>query len=112
MCFPIVIVWKVRINLKKKIILFSIFSLVSFTIAATIVRGSIFGGVYKTLVERKRMNMNVTWIWFWFFIEYSVCKFSNSSRTVRRFTVCSIHHRLSSLIPSSLHSEREESMRK
>lgn len=75
MCFPIVIVWKVRINIKKKIILVGIFSLVFFTIAATIVRGSIFGGVYKTLDERKRMNMNVTWIWFWFFIEYLICKF-------------------------------------
>ncbi|KAF2142290.1 uncharacterized protein K452DRAFT_358129 [Aplosporella prunicola CBS 121167] len=71
-CFPIVIFWKVRISLKKKIILSGIFSLVSFTIAVTIVRGSIFGGVYKTINENKRMDMNVTWVWFWFYIEYSV----------------------------------------
>lgn len=112
MGFPIFIVWKVRIDLKKKIILFGIFSLVSLTIAVTIVRGSILGKAYKTHDAHKGREINVTWIWFWFFIEYSLCKFSNFSQPFRRLTLCSILHRISCFIPSSFHSEREESMRK
>ena len=60
MFFSVVITWRVSISMKQKIILFSIFSLMSFTIAVTIVRESIFGDVYKTIDERKRMNINVT----------------------------------------------------
>ncbi|KAF1849696.1 uncharacterized protein K460DRAFT_390372 [Cucurbitaria berberidis CBS 394.84] len=71
-CFPVVILWKTSINRKKKLMLSGIFSLVVFTMAITIVRGSIFGGVYKTIDQNKRMDMNVTWIWFWFFIEFAV----------------------------------------
>lgn len=83
-CFPIVIVWRVNINPKKKIVLFCIFSLVSFTIAATIVRGSIFAGVYKTLHQNRRVQLSVSWIWFWFFIEFSVCMLHDSPRTITR----------------------------
>ncbi|KAF2119898.1 hypothetical protein BDV96DRAFT_566279 [Lophiotrema nucula] len=71
-CFPVVILWQVSIALKKKLMLSGIFGLVVFTMAITIVRGSIFGGVYKTIDQNKRMDMNVTWIWFWFFIEFAV----------------------------------------
>ncbi|KAI1645027.1 uncharacterized protein F4817DRAFT_344611 [Daldinia loculata] len=71
-CFPISILWGVRIGLRKKIILSAIFSLVAFTIAVTIVRGSIFGGVYKSVQKDNLQSMNVTWIWFWFSMEYIV----------------------------------------
>ncbi|KAI8960634.1 hypothetical protein F5Y11DRAFT_260544 [Daldinia sp. FL1419] len=71
-CFPISILWGVRITLRKKILLSGIFSLVAFTIAVTIVRGSIFGGVYKSVEKDNLRTMNVTWIWFWFSIEYIV----------------------------------------
>lgn len=78
LCFPIAILWRTRvgISLRKKLILSTIFSLVVFTIAVTIVRGSIFGGVYKSIDENNMKSMNVTWIWFWFSVEFTVCKFS------------------------------------
>ncbi|KAI1639200.1 hypothetical protein F4809DRAFT_596992 [Biscogniauxia mediterranea] len=71
-CFPVVILWRVRINLRRKLILSGIFSLVAFTIAVTIVRGSIFGGVYKAFDPNDVKAMNITWIWFWFNIEFIV----------------------------------------
>ncbi|KAI0000714.1 hypothetical protein F4779DRAFT_604521 [Xylariaceae sp. FL0662B] len=72
MCFPMAILWGVRVNLRKKLILSAIFSLVAFTIAVTIVRGSIFGGVFKSVDKDHLRTMNVTWIWFWFSIEFIV----------------------------------------
>ncbi|KAI1175559.1 hypothetical protein F4777DRAFT_549724 [Nemania sp. FL0916] len=72
LCFPVVILWRTRINLRRKLILLGIFSLVAFTIATTIVRGSIFGGVYKTFDPKHPEIMSVTWIWFWFNIEFIV----------------------------------------
>ncbi|KAI0188148.1 hypothetical protein EV127DRAFT_513172 [Xylaria flabelliformis] len=72
LCFPIVILWKVRINLRRKLILVGIFSLVAFTIAITVVRGSIFGGVYKSFNPDHPETMNITWIWFWFNLEFIV----------------------------------------
>ena len=47
----------------------------AFTIAVTIVRGSIFGGVYKSITPDNVRSMNVTWIWFWFALEYIVGEF-------------------------------------
>ncbi|ROW07506.1 hypothetical protein VPNG_07141 [Cytospora leucostoma] len=70
--FPISILWRVKISLRKKLILCGIFSLVGFTIAVTIVRGSIFGGVYKTLNGDGGNELNVSWIWFWLYVEYTV----------------------------------------
>jgi small-conductance mechanosensitive channel len=71
-CFPISILWRTRMNLRQKLYMSGIFSLVGFTIAVTVVRGSIFGGVYKSIDSNKRQEMNTTWIWFWFTMEYSV----------------------------------------
>ncbi|KAK4150237.1 hypothetical protein C8A00DRAFT_18196 [Chaetomidium leptoderma] len=70
--FPISILFKTRISLRQKIILSSIFCLVGFTIAVTIVRGSIFGGVYKELDQVDRKVFDTTWVVFWFYIEYMV----------------------------------------
>lgn len=74
-CFPIVILWNVRTSLRKKLMLSGIFALVGFTIAVTIVRGSVFGGIYKNLDDSTLQVMNVTWIWFWFNMEFMVGKF-------------------------------------
>ena len=75
MCFPISILWKIFIDLRCKILLFSIFLLDGLTIAVTIVRGSIFGGFYNNLASQNQVTMNITWIWFWFFVEYVVGEF-------------------------------------
>ncbi|KUJ19324.1 uncharacterized protein LY89DRAFT_581825 [Mollisia scopiformis] len=73
-CFPISILWRIRVSTRKKIALAALFSLVIFTIAVTLVRGSLFGGVYKPLNYSDKKEMNITWIWFWFSIEFTVCK--------------------------------------
>ncbi|ORY03570.1 hypothetical protein BCR34DRAFT_520715 [Clohesyomyces aquaticus] len=72
MCFPIVILWNVRISLRKKIILTCTFGLVALTIAVTIVRGSVFGGVYKSFNKSRGKSMNMSWMWFWMFMEFAV----------------------------------------
>ncbi|KAF2009716.1 hypothetical protein BU24DRAFT_497285 [Aaosphaeria arxii CBS 175.79] len=72
--FPIVILWNVRIGQRKKIILSCTFGLVALTIAVTIVRGSIFGGAYKTF-DSQAKTLNIAWMWFWLFIEFSVAFF-------------------------------------
>lgn len=79
-CFPIIVLWQTRITLRQKLVLSSIFSLVGFTIAVTIVRGSIFGGVYKSVSEVDRKVMDVAWMLFWQFIQYIVCKLTNPSQ--------------------------------
>jgi hypothetical protein len=73
-CFPISILCQTRISLRQKVILSSIFCLVGFTIAVTIVRGSIFGGVYKELDKMDRKVLDTAWCLFWFYIEFMVCK--------------------------------------
>jgi uncharacterized membrane protein len=70
-CFPVVILWKVRISLRRKLILSATFGLVALTIAVTIVRGSVFGGAYKTF-NTKAKNLNLAWMWFWIYIEFAV----------------------------------------
>ncbi|OAK95324.1 hypothetical protein IQ06DRAFT_309680 [Phaeosphaeriaceae sp. SRC1lsM3a] len=72
MCFPIIILWNVRITLRKKLILSCTFGLVALTIAVTIVRGSVFGGTYKKFNANEMANLNPGWMWFWIFIEFAV----------------------------------------
>jgi hypothetical protein len=74
MAFPILIVWNTGLNLRQKLVLSSVFLLVGFTIAVTIVRGSIFGGVYKAVTETDRQVIDSSWMLFWWYIEYVVCK--------------------------------------
>lgn len=45
-----------------------------FTIAVTIVRGSIFFGVYKSGEDASRKGLDPSWMVFWFFIELIVCE--------------------------------------
>lgn len=70
--FPCWILWNCKVSLQKKLVLSAIFGLVTFTIAVTIIRGSIFGGVYQSITEHHMKQMNITWIWFWFNIEFVV----------------------------------------
>lgn len=67
--------WGVRINIRQRIALASIFALVIFTIAVTIIRGSIFGGIYQSIDQNDLKAMNVSWIWFWFAVEFHVCMY-------------------------------------
>lgn len=74
--FPVCILWGCKVNLRKKLALSGIFGLVAFTIVVTIIRGSIFGGVYQSISEGEMKQLNVTWIWFWFNVEFVVGKLS------------------------------------
>lgn len=103
--FPISILWSVNISIRKKLILGGIFGLVGFTIAVTIVRGSIFGGVYKSINADGGSELNVSWIWFWLYVEYTVCKLSTLNQTTvkqqkKRPSVLTFHFTQ----PSSLHA--------
>ncbi|KAI0886560.1 uncharacterized protein GGS22DRAFT_158159 [Annulohypoxylon maeteangense] len=71
-CFPVYVLWNVRIDVRKKIILTALFSLVVFTVLVTIVRGSVFGGAYIPIDQPEIHPVNVAWIWFWFSIEYII----------------------------------------
>ncbi|KAH7313638.1 hypothetical protein B0I35DRAFT_480313 [Stachybotrys elegans] len=69
-CFPIVLVWKSKINLRQKLLLTGVFLLVVFNIIVTIIRGSIFGGIYNNTSSNDRKVLNVSWMLFWFYLEY------------------------------------------
>jgi hypothetical protein len=73
-CFPIVILWNVRVSLRKKLILSCTFGLVALTIAVTIVRGSISGGIYKMFDQNNIQNLNIGGMWFWSSFEFAVGK--------------------------------------
>lgn len=72
--FPILILWNTKIALRQKLVLSSIFSLVVFTVTVTIIRGSIFGDVYKSAEEANHKGLDPSWMVFWFFIELIVCE--------------------------------------
>ncbi|KAL5372708.1 hypothetical protein DPSP01_013270 [Paraphaeosphaeria sporulosa] len=72
MAFPILIVWKTGLNWRQKLVLSSVFLLVGFTIGVTIVRGSIFGGVYKSVTQTNRQVIDSSWMLFWWYIEFVV----------------------------------------
>lgn len=74
MCFPIIILWNVRISLRKKLILSCTFGLVLLTIVVTIVRGSFFNGIFKRFNAKEPVNLNPSWMMFWIFIEFAVGK--------------------------------------
>ncbi|KAI1080921.1 hypothetical protein F5B20DRAFT_579738 [Whalleya microplaca] len=70
--FPVAITWRTKMTLRQKFVLTSVFLLVGFTIAVTVVRGSIFGGVYKDVQKADRKVFDTAWVLFWLFIEYIV----------------------------------------
>ncbi|KAH8777394.1 hypothetical protein F5883DRAFT_543425 [Diaporthe sp. PMI_573] len=66
--FPVWILWGVRISMRKKIALGAIFSLVGFTIVATVLRGALLSEVFTATTAGK--TFNIPWVWFWFHIEF------------------------------------------
>jgi hypothetical protein len=66
--FPVWILWGVRISLRKKIALAAIFSLVGFTVVATILRGALLSEVFEQ-TEKGTKTFNIPWVWFWFHVE-------------------------------------------
>ncbi|ROV90351.1 hypothetical protein VMCG_09713 [Cytospora schulzeri] len=66
--FPVWILWGVRISLRKKIALAAIFSLVGFTIVATVLRGALLSEVFEQ-TEKGGKTFNIPWVWFWFHVE-------------------------------------------
>ena len=78
LCFPIAILWKVRVSMRKKVMLSAVFGMVLFTIAVTIVRGAISGGLYRAIDDDdRRSGMDLTWecVTFWFHMELTVGEF-------------------------------------
>ncbi|POS74560.1 hypothetical protein DHEL01_v207052 [Diaporthe helianthi] len=65
--FPVWILWGVRISMRKKVALGAIFSLVGFTIVATVLRGALLSEVFASTATGK--TFNIPWVWFWFHIE-------------------------------------------
>ena len=61
--------------MRQKIFLSGMFSLVAFTIAVTIVRGTIFAGLYRPDASAQKKS-NIAWIWFWDSLEYMVGELS------------------------------------
>lgn len=71
MLFPVTILWKVRISLRKKLYLSAFFLLSVFTVAMAIIRGTIsYGRISSDYTE----SQNISWIWFWLQFEFIVCQ--------------------------------------
>lgn len=61
MIFPVAILWRVQISLKKKLYLSLMFMVSLFTIVMAIIRGTVsYGQVVGDMESR-----NLSWIWFW-----------------------------------------------
>jgi cell division protein FtsX len=64
--------WRSGIELRKKLILSFIFGMICFTIAVTIVRGSVFTRVWGKQSNDQRPLQSASVTWFWFYTEFSV----------------------------------------
>jgi hypothetical protein len=85
-CFPVAILWRSRIDMRKKVALTFVFSLVFLTVAITILRGSIFHDSYGSTGGKSR-EQSSTFSWFLYYCEFSVG---------------SLPHRMPHLLPDSL----------
>lgn len=85
--FPVWILWGVRISLRKKLALGAIFSLVGFTIVATVLRGALLSEVFTATTAGK--TFNIPWVWFWFHIEF--CTGKSYSSTLALATQARMH---------------------
>lgn len=74
--FPMLILWRVRVSMRKKIILGGVFGLVAFTIVVTSFRSSVFNSEIKDMRNGDIHAINLAWSWFWHHVQLSVCKFS------------------------------------
>ncbi|KAL2266741.1 hypothetical protein VTJ83DRAFT_6093 [Remersonia thermophila] len=64
---PIVVLWRVRVTLRKKLLLGAIFSLTLLTVAVTIIRGTIHTGKVS---DDGSQTQNIAWTWFWLSIQF------------------------------------------
>lgn len=64
--------------MRKKLALGAIFSLVGFTIVATVLRGALLSEVFTATTAGK--TFNIPWVWFWFHIEFCTGKLSPMTR--------------------------------
>ncbi|KAI0178102.1 hypothetical protein BJ166DRAFT_508847 [Pestalotiopsis sp. NC0098] len=70
-CFPLYIIWRTTLNLRQKLLLTSVFFLVGLTISVTIIRGSIFGGMYESS-KSAHVVVDQTLLLAWVMAEYVV----------------------------------------
>ncbi|KAK8127286.1 hypothetical protein PG984_008394 [Apiospora sp. TS-2023a] len=85
--FPIVILWRVRIPLRRKIVLACFFGMVLLKVAITLVR---------VALTNSRLAQNMDWIWFWFTVEFVTGEYA----TPARFHLIN-YHSMQSLIKGS-----------
>lgn len=64
---PIMMLWNVRIPLKKKLILFSLFSAIIVVVVVSIIRVAV--------VSSKNRHVDISWLYLWSNVEMSTCKF-------------------------------------
>ncbi|KAK8066881.1 hypothetical protein PG997_013628 [Apiospora hydei] len=72
LCLPVIILWRSRIEIRKKIILTFVFGLASLTIAITIIRGSIFHNAFDADGRITKSSQSITFTWFWWYCEFGV----------------------------------------
>lgn len=63
---PIMIVWRVRLPLRKKLILMAVFSLTVIVMAVSIIRVAV--------AYSPNQNFHIAWLYFWSNIELTTCK--------------------------------------
>ncbi|KAK3986412.1 hypothetical protein QBC44DRAFT_402771, partial [Cladorrhinum sp. PSN332] len=70
--FPMLIIWRVRVSIWKKIILGGVFGLVVFTIVVTSFRSSVFNSEIGDMRDVGIHINNLAWSWFWHHVQLSV----------------------------------------
>lgn len=110
LCLPITILWNIRLSMRKRLLLCAVFGLTLFTVAVTIIRGTIHQG---RIASDFTQSMNIGWVWFWLSIEFITGSFSWCfpwlliHSTFADDVHDSIYHRVSGLIPHALRTQRE-----
>ncbi|KAK4458328.1 hypothetical protein QBC42DRAFT_276964 [Cladorrhinum samala] len=70
--FPMLILWRVRVSVRKKAILAGVFGLVAFTIVVTSFRNNIFNSEIRDMRNGDIRAINLAWSWFWHHVQLSV----------------------------------------
>ncbi|KAI1170015.1 hypothetical protein F4777DRAFT_592266 [Nemania sp. FL0916] len=70
--FLVIVTWRTKMTMRQKAVISAVFLLVVFTIGVTIVRASIFGGVYNEQVVANRKVIDTAWVLFWLYVEILV----------------------------------------
>lgn len=112
--------------MRKKLALGAIFSLVGFTIVATVLRGALLSEVFTATTAGK--TFNIPWVWFWFHIEFCTGELLPTTReshdatipynclviqgTDARLIDSSLHRRLPRLLPLTFRPPRAELRRR